>query len=40
VPLCAIAIRFPTLLHPRPIDFEETCSAVAHAMVDGGLTQP
>src|ERR1700730_4152344 len=34
--LLTIAIRLPSLLHPLPIDDEETYSLVANEIVDGG----
>ena len=34
--LLTVAIRLPSLLHPRPIDSEEMYSVVANEIVDGG----
>src|SRR3954447_13429540 len=34
--LLTLAIRFPSLLHPRPIDSEAMYSVVANEIVDGG----
>ena len=34
--LLTVAIRLPSLLHPLPIDDEETYSLVANEIVDGG----
>jgi hypothetical protein len=34
--LLTVAIRLPSLLHPRPIDSEAMYSVVANEIVDGG----
>src|SRR3984893_18454381 len=38
--LLTVAIRLPSLLHPRPIDSEAMYSVVANEIVDGGRLHP